>query len=91
MSEDSNKEMSTFLKVNLALFLFYATIGSILAGSMEIIGFILPFHLIVLAIIGFFTLILGKSVGQGLGYVILFFLFLAIIGFSICAGGINIH
>jgi hypothetical protein len=91
MSEDSNKKMSSFLKVNLAVFLFYATIGSILAGSTEIIGFLLPFHLIILAITQIFTFIFGKSAGQGLGYVLLFFLFIAIIGFSICAGSINIH
>lgn len=91
MSEDSNKKMSSFFKVNLAVFFFYAIIGSILAGSTEIIRFILPFHLILLVIVGFFTLILGKSAGQGLGYVLLFFLFIAIVGFSICAGSMNIH
>ena len=91
MPEDSNKKMSTFIEVNLALFVFYSIIGSFLAGTMEIIGFIFPFHLIILVITGFFTLILGKSAGQTFGYVILFFLLLAIVGFSICVGSINIH
>jgi len=89
--DESNEKISNFFKANLFVFLFYAIIGSFLTGSVEVISVLLPFHLVILVITGFFSLVLGKSPGQTLGYVILFLLLLAVIGFSICVGSINIH
>lgn len=88
-SNDSNEETKSFAKANLALFLFYVTIGSFLAGTIEVLSVIIPFHLIALLITGFFALIFGKSIGQSLGYLILFVLLFAIVGFSICAGSLS--
>jgi hypothetical protein len=91
MSEEPNEKMHSFLKINLILFLFYAIIGSLLAGTIEIIAAFLPIHFIILIITGFFAFVLNKDAGQVLGYVILFLLLFAIVGFSICVGSINIH
>lgn len=91
MSEDSNKKISLFLVYNLSLFLFYSIAGSAIFGNFYIIAPLLLCHAIILAINGIFSWAFKKSAGQTFGYAILFFLFLGIIGFSICAGSINIH
>jgi len=91
MSEDSNKKMSPFFKFNLALFLFYSILLGVKTGSATVIFSYIIVHINVLGVIYFFQSIFDNVTKQTLGYVILVLLFLAIVGFSVCAGSIHIH
>lgn len=85
-SKESSKKISDFLIVNFILFFLYYFVGRII--------FLGPFLLIPVftgLITGLSIFMYNKNIGQALGYAILFLLFLAIIGFSICVGSINIH
>lgn len=80
---------NNFVKVNIGIFLFYTIIGSLLAGTPEVVGFILPIHLVILAISTLFGALFGENAGKAFGYFILFLLVLATIGFSICVGSMS--
>jgi hypothetical protein len=81
-----NKKIGDFLIVNFILFVLYTFWGVILFLNVFIL---IPIFTGLITALSIFKY--DKSIGQALGYAILFFLFLGIIGFSICVGSINIH